>query len=108
MLTAHRPLEEKVQIIQDLPLPSSQRKLLSFLDVVNFYHRFSPNAAIALQLLTELLATGKHPEVFRWSKPTLSNFHTIKGTLAIASFLIHPKPGVPIRLMVDASEVVMA
>ena len=37
--TGIRPLEEKVQVVRDFPLPTTQRKLREFLGLVNFYRR---------------------------------------------------------------------
>ena len=44
-----RSLEVKVQAIREFPLPPTQHKLLQFLGLVNFYHRFVPNCALILQ-----------------------------------------------------------
>ena len=51
-----RPLAEKVQIIRDFPQPTSAKQLRTFLGLVNFYHRFVPNAAHILHLLNALLS----------------------------------------------------
>ncbi len=53
-----RPLEQKVQVIRDFPLPTSQRKLREFLGLVNFYRRFIPHCAATLKPITDLLKGG--------------------------------------------------
>lgn len=44
-----RPLQEKVTAVREFPLPNTQRKLRTFLGLVNFYHRFIPNCATILR-----------------------------------------------------------
>ena len=50
-----RPLDHKVQVIRDFPLPTTHRKLREFLGLQNFYHRFLPHAAELLRPLNDLL-----------------------------------------------------
>ena len=52
-------LSEKVQVIQDFPLPLTQCKLCEFLGLINAYHRFIPNSAHMLQSLHDLLKHSK-------------------------------------------------
>ena len=49
-----RPMDGKVQVIRDFPLPTTQRKLKQFLGLINFYHRFLPSCAQILQPLHDL------------------------------------------------------
>ena len=53
-----RPLEERVQVIRDFPLPTTQRKLREFLGLINFYRRFIPHCAAILQSLNDMLNTN--------------------------------------------------
>ena len=48
------PLDEKVQVIQEFPLPTTSRKLREFLGLINFYHCFIPHCAHMLQSLHEV------------------------------------------------------
>ena len=50
-----RPLAEKVQSLQDFPVPTSLRKLREFLGLINFCRRFITNCADIVQLLTDML-----------------------------------------------------
>ena len=52
--TGIRPLEQRVQVIRDFPLPTSQRKLREFLGLINFYRRFIAHCATIIQLLNDL------------------------------------------------------
>ena len=45
-----KPLEKKVKLIQDFPVPNSLRKLREFLGLINFYRRFIPHCADILQV----------------------------------------------------------
>ena len=56
-----RPLEAKVQVIRDFPLPKSHRKLREFLGLVNFYRRFLPHAADLLYPLTHTCQPSRIP-----------------------------------------------
>ena len=49
-----RPLERKVQAICSFPQPKTMKQLRRFLEVINFYRRFVPNAARTLQPLEQL------------------------------------------------------
>jgi len=55
------PLETKVQTIHDFPQPTSHRKLLKFMGLINFYCRFIPHCALILHLLNSLLKVHNHP-----------------------------------------------
>ena len=54
-----RPLQEKVEVIQDFVQPTTQHGLREFLGLVTFYHRFILNCAHILQPLNSLLGAGK-------------------------------------------------
>jgi len=48
-------LKGKVEAIRNFPQPKNMKKLWRFLEMVNFYRRFLPNAAKILQPLDKLL-----------------------------------------------------
>lgn len=60
-----KPLETKVQAIQEYPVPETVKELRRFLGMLNFYRRLIPNAAQLQAPLNELLAgpkvKGSHP-----------------------------------------------
>lgn len=98
-----RPLEEKVHVIREFPLPNTQRKLRRFLGLVNFYHRFIPGRTTILQPLHSLLKCTKLPSN---SPPwTDATFDRIKHALANATLLVHPVSIAPTSVMTDASDV---
>ena len=59
-----RPLEDKVQVVQDFPWPVMRHDLCKFLGLISFYHHFIPNCAQLLQPLNNLLSTTSTTQVF--------------------------------------------
>ena len=53
-----RPLEEKVQAIQEFPQPATIRNLREFLGLINFYLRCVPNSTAILKPVNKLLRTS--------------------------------------------------
>ena len=98
------PLQEKVEVIQRFPLPTTKQQLREFLGLINFYHRFIPSCAQLLQPLNDLLLTipSSHKEL-QWSEQTTKAFQTIKEALANTTLLFHPKSGAP-TCITDASD----
>ena len=101
-----RPLDTKVQVIRDFPLPKSHRKFREFLGLVNFYRRFLPHAADLLYPLTQLLgdSTSGTKEV-NWTEAAQAAFNAVKEALANATLLVHPQPNAQLAIMSDASDV---
>lgn len=99
------PLKEKVQAINDFPLPDSQRKLHQFISLVNFYHRFIPRGAELLQPLHALLTNSKQKsQAIDWHDKALAAFNATKEALASTTLLCYPMPNAPTCLMTDASD----
>ena len=99
-----RPLEEKVQVIQDFPQPGTKHDLRKFLGLINFYHRFIPNCAQTLQPLNNLLSTTS-TQTIQWTEQTTKALTDIKQALAQATLLFHPKQDAPTCIMTDASNI---
>ena len=100
------PLQEKVQVILDFPLPSSTKKLREFLGLVNFYHRFIDNCATLqaplIALLTRADQLKSRPQ---WTEELETDFNKLKQVLAAVSQLTHWHPSAETSLVVDASDV---
>ena len=89
----------------EFPQPAIPRKLWEFLGLVNFYHRFIPNAARILQPLHQLLQATKDGKAkLSWTDETTTAFQASKQALANASLLSYPKPDAPTSIMCDASD----
>ena len=99
------PLPQKVLAIKDFPQPSTVRKLREFLGMVNYYHRFIPQAAVALAPIYELLKGRKNnsPKPLAWTKAAEDAFTGVKDRLASLTLLAHPVPGAVTVLSTDAS-----
>ena len=100
-----RPLDEKVEVIRDFPIPESLRKLREFLGLINFYRRFIPHCADIVQPLTDILKCTKKNKEIALDDTALTAFGRVKSALANATLLVHPQSASPICLMVDASDV---
>ena len=99
-----RPMDAKVQAIQDYPQPQSERTLRKFLGMINYYHRFIPHCAEILAPLHDLLASVRSRKaVLSWSDTTSSAFSRIKSALANAVLLVHPNLHAATAISVDAS-----
>ncbi|GFW57484.1 uncharacterized protein TNCV_543941 [Trichonephila clavipes] len=54
-----KPVPEKVKVIKNFPDHKSATILRRFLEMVNFYHRFTPNCSKIQQSFTEILEGHK-------------------------------------------------
>jgi len=99
------PLRKHTSALQDFPTPKDQVSLQRFLGLVNFYRKFIKGAAKLLAPLTDALKGSKSSKkVLVWSPEMLSAFSAAKSILLSVPTLIHPVPGAPVSLAVDASD----
>ncbi|XP_050665912.1 uncharacterized protein LOC126966079 [Leptidea sinapis] len=101
-----KPLEEKVQAVQDYPPPKTVKELRRFLGVINFYRRFIPGAAAIQAPLNALLAgpktKGSHP--VNMTLELLEAFKRCKSSLSHATLLAHPDTTAELAIQTDASD----
>ena len=97
------PLKDRVSAIEETTPPTSIKELQRFLGMVNYYRRFMPNAASHLFHLFEALK-GK-PKTLVWTPNCQKLFEATKSALAAATLLHHPRPGAPLALTTDASNI---
>ena len=95
-----RPLPTKIEVISKSPVPGNIQKLRSFLGLINYYGRCTPNLSTLLQPLNALLQTGTK---WRWSTNCKSAFQEAKKQIGSAKVLTHYDPTVPIKLVVNTS-----
>ena len=98
-----QPLDVKVRVIEQFPVPDSTQKLRKFIGMINFYRRFIPRCAALTQPLTDLLV-GKPTKTLELSNTAIVAFEAFKLALADATRLSHLYPYAELCLMVDASD----
>ena len=90
----------KVEVIQDLALPTSIRELRSFIGHVGFYRRFIQDFAKVSKPLTSLLCKEKDFIIEEEGKHA---FMQLKQALVEAPILQSPNWDLPFEIMCDAS-----
>ena len=91
----------KIELIQNLPLPTTLRDLRSFLGHVGFYCRFIRDFAKVFKPLTTLLCKDKD---FFIDKEGERAFEILKLALIEAPILQSPNWDLPFEIMCDASD----
>ena len=115
--TGIRPLKRKVEAIDKIPVPTTQKALLHFLGALNYFRSSLSglvkegkyqNAANLLQPLysvaTVPIKSSKFEEIWNNSPCLKQAFLDAKRLLKQAAELSHPDPQQPLALMCDASD----
>ena len=97
------PLPQKVAAVEKFPAPTTVKALQEFAGIVNYYHRFLPNAAEVMAPLYEALK-GK-PQKIKWNPLLQKAFDDTKSLLAAATKLSYPRSTGELVLTTDASNV---
>lgn len=98
------PLPERVDDVQNWPLPLSKKSLQRFLGSINYYHRFIPNAAQLQAPLYDLVSSVKQKDgKLQWTQDTRDAFEKSRNALANTIHLAHPIPDANLRISTDAS-----
>ena len=79
------PVPEKVKAIQDTPVLRNVSELKSFLGILNYFHRYIPDAATLLEPLHYLL---RKDVKWTWGKKQSESFKHVKDSLC-SKVLIH-------------------
>ncbi|GFY50085.1 transposon Tf2-12 polyprotein [Trichonephila inaurata madagascariensis] len=100
------PSKERIKVIEDFRLPETVKDLRRYLGVINFYHRFIPNAAENQAVLNNYLKGKKSNDKnkIHWTGESVQAFENSKQQLSKATVLVHPSENAHISLMVDASD----
>jgi hypothetical protein len=92
--TGIRPLEQRLTVIREFPLPITQHKLREFLGLINFYRRFIPHCAtISYPLHAHLKHTKRPSDTLDWTGAATAAFSDIKNALLYLSI---PPPRPPL------------
>ena len=97
-----RPVQAKVEAIQQFPVPNTKKELMRFLGLAGYYRGFCRNFSTIVAPLTDLL---KAKVKFLWSPECQSAFESVKTLLCASPVLAAPQFDKPFKLHVDASNV---
>lgn len=93
------PDPDKVKAIHNLPLPENIASLQSFLGMVGFYRKFTPDFAATASILYDLSRIGSR---FTWTPEHTAAIDTLKSHLNNGPFLAHPNFDHPFVVNTDA------
>ena len=99
-----RPLSSKVEAVNRFSRPTTVKQLQEFLGMINYYHRFIPNAAEILLPLYHL-SSSKQKELEAWTPTHEHSFISAKNALAQAATLATPNNTNKLYLVTDASNI---
>ena len=97
-----KPNPEKVEIIQNYPIPKTVTQVRRFLGMTQYYRRFQKNYANLAKLLQNLT---KNDVSFVWDAACKKSFETLIKTLTTAPLLAYPDCAKPFIMSCDASDV---
>ena len=95
------PNPNKIQAVQDFPIPQNTTGIKAFLGLCNYYRRFIKDFAQIASPLNKL--TSKNAK-FHWTADCQRAFDTLKRALVSAPVLSYPDFSLPFHLYVDASQ----
>ena len=90
--------------INNFPRPHNVKSLQEFLGMINFYHRFIPNAASILRPLYLSLKGNPQKHILTWLPDMVDAFQHGKSALAKSTLLAHPHMDAPLAVTSDASD----
>ena len=96
-----RPNPKKIEPIKNLPEPKTEALLQSFLGIVNYLSRFSPNIA---KMMTNLSALLQKDTEFLWHQQHSADFKAIVQELCNPKLLKYYDSKKKLYLEVDASQ----
>ena len=99
-----RPLPSKVEAVSRFPRPTTVKQLQEFLGMINYYHRFIPNAAEILHPLCNL-SSAKQKKLEAWTPTHVHSFISAKNALAQAATLATRNITNKLYLVTDASNI---
>lgn len=95
-----RPPSDRVELLQDYPIPTNRKELQRVLGLFNWFRKFIANySAIASPLYCVL----KKNVTFRWTNECSDSFNKLKLSLLNSQALTFPRFDLEFRLAVDSS-----
>ena len=98
-----KPTEDKVKAIQDMPVPTTKRKVRSLIGFLNFYRRFIPHFSEIASPLTDLTAKSAPNKVI-WTDQHQQAFDTLKKVIITYPVLRNPDFDKMFILQTDSSD----
>ena len=95
-----KPIEAKVEVISDFPVPICKRQLMSFLGMASYYRKFCNN--FSAEPLTNLLSKRMR---FKGTSDCQNAFDKLKAILRSEPVLLASNFNKEFKLAVDASDV---
>ena len=89
----------KIEVIQNLPPPTSVKAVRTFLGMTSYYRQFVPNYAQVSEPLTSLLRANVK---FHWGREQDTAFLNLKCLLVSSSVMASPQVDKPYKLYTDA------
>ena len=93
--------DEKVKAIVNAPPPKDRSEVQSFLELAQFCAKFIPNFASITSPLWDLTGDVE----WKWTESEENAFREVKSCLTRAPVMAYFTPGLPTRIMTDASPV---
>ncbi|KAL6177774.1 hypothetical protein ACLB2K_049296 [Fragaria x ananassa] len=94
---------DKAKAVINAPAPKTKKELQQLFVKINFLRRFISNSVGKVKLFSSLLKLQGAKE-FVWETCHQEAFDRIKEYLANPPVLVPPKPGIPLKLYISASE----
>ncbi|CAM5179005.1 unnamed protein product [Eretmochelys imbricata] len=99
-----KPQLNKLEAIQNWPLPNRKKQVRAFLGVVGYYRRFIPHFATRVSPLTDLIK-ARGPDMVKWTDAAEKAVMDLQTALCSNPMLIAPDFNKEFILQTDASEV---
>lgn len=96
-----KPNPEKIRIIQNLPLPKTEKQVKSFLGITGYYRKFIKDYAKIAQPMTKYLT--KNTKINPNDPNFIESFEKLKTIISTHPVLKFPEFGKPFQLTTDAS-----
>ena len=101
------PTRDRINAIENWPVPQTYSKLKSFLCSVNFYMRFVRNYAETSSILASIPQPPKKNDPIHLTSIQLAAFYKLKSMLTNYTMLSHPRKNCTLILESDASDIAM-
>ena len=95
---------KKVEAIDRIPYPTTDKEVLSFMGAVNFYRRFLPRVSLLAKPLSEMLKKGGKPDPLGVKAAVDAIKHYLKSSSVLAA-PDYADPNAEFVVCTDASEV---